>query len=720
MPRRSHVIALLVLAAGLAVSAAMAGLLFAATQGRDRQAFEADADVAQAAVLERIETSIALLRGAAGLFASQQDNVTPASFRAYMERVALREQYPGILGIGFSRRVPDDEREPLVGRLRAQGHPGFRIWPDGARDEVHAIVFLEPMDRRNSAAIGYDMYTNPVRREAMARARDDGHAVASGVVELVQEIDERKQPGFLIYLPVYRGGATPASVEARREQLVGFAYAPIRSVDFLSSAFAHEAAPRVAFDVRHGGADGVLLYARAPADPPAVPQFTLTRTVTVADQPWTFAFRSSRSFASTLVVPALAGATGALLSLALAALLWRGASARAAVQAALEREQVARSAAERANRMKDDFLATLSHEMRTPLNAIVGWAAVLKLDRLADAERRAGIDAIDRNAKAQARLIDDLLDMNRVMSGKLRMNVERVALAQVVEDAVDAVLPGAQEKGVLVVQAPVGPPLFVDADAARLQQVIWNLLSNAIKFTPAGGEVRVTLERDGNRARVVVADTGEGMAPEFVPSAFDRFSQGDSTSTRHHGGLGLGLAIVRELVALHHGSVRAHSDGPGKGATFVVELPLAAEPEASASPKVQADAMLDGLRVLVVDDEPDVRSLLQLVLEQRHALVACAASAREALALVPTFRPDVLVSDIGMPETNGYELMRSVARLPRGEGGDLPAVALTAYAREQDRKEAFAAGFRRHLVKPVAPGLLAVTVRGLADEARAA
>jgi signal transduction histidine kinase/ActR/RegA family two-component response regulator len=721
LQRRSFVPAILVLAAGLALTALVVSVLFVSAREHDRATFAANARTAQDAVVARIETSIALLRGAAGLFASQQEQVTVEGFRAYMARVALREQYPGILGIGFSRRLAPGEVDAFVASARAQGHAGFRVWPAEPRDEVHAIAFLEPTDERNRAALGYDMATNPVRRAAMDRARDTGRAAASGIVELVQEIDVRKQPGFLLYLPVYRGGATPASVDERRAQLFGFAYAPIRIGDFLSTAFQREQAPGLTFVVRHGGADDApVIYEHEAADAGDGPRFMLRTSADVAGQPWLFEFRSADTLAGSFAVPGLVGAAGVALSVALAALLWRGARARAAIEAAFAREQAARAQFELASRIKDDFLATLSHEMRTPLSAIVGWAAVLRMGGLAEADRIAGIEAIDRNAKAQSRLIEDLLDMNRVMTGKLGLKLQRIDVATVVEEAIDAVLPSAQAKGVAFVRRDPSAPLLVRADPARLRQVIWNLLTNAVKFTPRGGEVRVTLEAAGDRARIVVADTGEGIHADFLPHVFDRFAQADSTMTRHHGGLGLGLAIVRELVALHGGEVSASSPGPDQGSTFVVELPACGATEAAAAADVPANASIAGLRVLVVDDEPDVRDVLRLVLEQRHAVPLCVASAQEAIDALARFRPDVIVSDIGMPGTNGYAMMRRIRALPPERGGRVPAAALTAYVREEDRREALDAGFQRHLAKPVQPDLLAATVASLVAEAKAA
>jgi signal transduction histidine kinase/ActR/RegA family two-component response regulator len=724
MKRDPRFHAALVFAGGLAFTAFVVAMLAMTAAQRDRERFEANALAAQDVVLDRIETSIALLRGAAGLLASREVDPSVQEFRAYMNRLGLRELYPGILGIGYSRRIAPDERQALELELERQGHAGFHVWPEHARETWHSIVLLEPLDVRNRAAVGFDMYTHPVRRAAMERARDSGRAAASAIVELVQEIDARKQPGFLIYLPVYRGDGVPATVEERRSRLRGFVYAPIRGVDFLAGAFSHEKRPGVALRIRQESAPGAaqLLYQRDAGQDPDAARYRMQTRADVAGEPWRFEFWSSASLADSVAVPLLVAFAGLGISAALATLLWREYHARSAIQAALEREQAARGLAERSNRMKDEFLATLSHELRTPLSAIVGWASLLRSGRLSAAETGNALEVIDRNAKAQARLIEDLLDTNRIVSGKLRLDLHPIHPERALEAALETVLPLAGQKNVAVRKHVVTPGLLVRADSARLQQVIWNLVSNAIKFTPTGGRIDITIERAGPRMRLTVADTGEGIEPRFLELVFDRFAQADGSIARRHGGLGLGLAIVRELVALHGGSVRAHSGGPGSGATFVVELPLeSGDGEAAPDePQVAPPVQLEGVKVLVADDEPDARQLVSLLLEQRRAQVKCAQSAAEALAAMDDFEPDVLVSDIGMAEIDGYELMRRVRARPASRGGAVPAVALTAYARETDRQEAFRAGFQHFLVKPVTAEHLIAVVAELARRAREA
>ncbi len=391
----------------------------------------------------------------------------------------------------------------------------------------------------------------------------------------------------------------------------------------------------------------------------------------------------------------------------------------------LTREQQARAEAETANRIKDEFLATLSHELRTPLNPMLGWVQLLRRGRLDAATTARALETIERNVKTQAKLIEDLLDVSRIIAGKLCLDVRVVHLATIVEAAIETVRIAAEAKGIRI-EATLDRLLELPSgDPNRLQQVVWNLLSNAVKFTPGEGRIEVRLERAYSRAQILVKDTGIGISAEFLPYVFDRFQQANSSTTRTYGGLGLGLAIVRHLVELHGGTVQAESPGPGQGATFIVQLPIAAvgqqlrslEQEDSTNRDdvaFQSVPTLEGLRVLVVDDEADARELLIIALEQYGAQVTAALSASEALAVLKQLKPDVLVSDIGMPYEDGYVLIRQVRALAPEQGGQTPAVALTAYAREEERAQALASGFQFHVAKPVEPNELARIVANLA------
>jgi signal transduction histidine kinase len=381
---------------------------------------------------------------------------------------------------------------------------------------------------------------------------------------------------------------------------------------------------------------------------------------------------------------------------------------------------------EEANRIKDEFLATLSHELRTPLNAMLGWAQVLRSGKVDAPTTDRALEAIERNARAQAQLISDLLDVSRIITGKLRLELRPVELPRILDAALDSVRPAAEAKGIQLRVTPgqVSGPFAGDPD--RLQQVFWNLLSNAIKFTPQGGSVEARLRHtQEGMAELAVSDTGIGIQPDFLPYVFDRFRQAEGSTTRHHGGLGLGLSIVRHLVELHGGTVAVESPGEGQGSTFIVRLPVrlgaesarverrAGEPDPVRS-LVNDRELLAGLSVLVLDDEADTRDLLATVLEQHGARVTAVPSVPEVLDALDRERFDVLLSDIGMPGEDGYSLIRKVRARGADRGGSLPAAALTAYARAEDRLRALSAGFQTHLSKPIDPAELVATIAALA------
>jgi PAS domain S-box-containing protein len=389
--------------------------------------------------------------------------------------------------------------------------------------------------------------------------------------------------------------------------------------------------------------------------------------------------------------------------------------------------QTARDDAEQANRAKDDFLATVSHELRTPLNAIVGWSHMMRRNKFDEATTARAMETIERNAKSQARLIEDILDVSRIIMGKLRLDVHPVELAPVIEAAIDAVRPAAEAKEIRLqpILDPRASP--VSGDPNRLQQIVWNLVLNAVKFTPRGGRIQVRLERVNSHIEIIVSDTGQGIEAGLLPYIFDRFQQGDSSSTRMHGGLGLGLAIVRHLVELHGGTVHASSPGASQGTTFTVKLPLLiwhgkedgrVHPTAGRdSETLEQDSLLDGLKVLIVDDEPDTREMLKVMIERFGAEVKAGATSAEALDLLEQWRPNVIVSDIEMPGEDGYSLIKKIRALEPLRGGAVPAVALTAYARAEDRMRALSAGYQMHVAKPAEPFELALVIASLVGAA---
>ncbi|OKH36916.1 hybrid sensor histidine kinase/response regulator [[Phormidium ambiguum] IAM M-71] len=392
----------------------------------------------------------------------------------------------------------------------------------------------------------------------------------------------------------------------------------------------------------------------------------------------------------------------------------------------LVQEQTARAEAEKLNRLKDEFISTISHELRTPLNAILGWAHILRTTKVDEARMQRALETIERNARSQSQLIDDLLDISRIITGKIRLNVRAVDLWPVIEAAIETVRPAADAKNIRlqsVLDPAAGPVL---GDSERLQQIVWNLLSNAVKFTPKDGRVQVCLQRVNSHVEIIVADNGQGISAEFLPYVFDRFRQADNSITRSFGGLGLGLAIVRQLVELHGGTVYAESPGEGQGATFTIKLPLmpvrstTIEPE-RVHPSVEGSVpfdntlRLDGLRILIVDDDADMRDLLSYTLQVCGAQVTNTATAEEAISILTnsSIPQDILISDIGMPNEDGYTLLRRVRALKPEQGGTIPAIALTAFARTLDRTAALLAGFQSHVAKPVEPAELIAVIANL-------
>lgn len=386
----------------------------------------------------------------------------------------------------------------------------------------------------------------------------------------------------------------------------------------------------------------------------------------------------------------------------------------------------AKKLAEEATRAKDEFLAVVSHELRTPLNAILGWARMIKTGKLDEGTVSNGLDTIERNAKSQSQLIEDLLDFSRIISGNVRLDVEQVEPVAVAEAAVNVVRPAADAKNIsleAILDPKAGP---VSGDAERLQQILWNLLSNAVKFTPKGGRVQIRLARVDSSVEITISDTGQGISPEFLPYVFERFRQADNTITRRHTGLGLGLAITKHLIELHGGTIRAVSPGEEQGASFIIKLPVmivhdvippVTSPPSQPAIKPESDppklARLEGVRVLVVDDELDTRNLLEMILGESGAVIEVAVSAAQALEVLRLRKQDLLISDIEMPNEDGYSLIRRVRSLEDAQNGSIPAIALTAHARASDRMRALSAGFQLHMTKPVEPAELVVAIANL-------
>ncbi|HEY5619089.1 MAG TPA: CHASE domain-containing protein [Vicinamibacterales bacterium] len=698
------------------------GLYVAITiDARARAPFLNSAEGTRQQIEGRVNTYLEVTRAAAALFASSNET-NPAEFRAFVANLALPERYPGLEGIGFSQRIPRRDLGAVVRAISLDSGTNLRVAPRGNRPEYYPIVFLEPTDGQHRHPIGFDIWTDPVQRAAMERARDSGQPTLSAKVDATEPVEEGPSEGFILYVPIYRTGASIQTVDERRRALVGFVFSPFHSVAFFKNIVGDT--PSVAFEVY----DGVMpqpaaLLHRSTRDTDVL-QYQSTQLVHVAGREWLTIVTSLGG--AVVGFPSAARWTliaGMLLSVMLFVMTrvqvgaWESAAHHQTVLEASERalresesqlrdlvvrEREARTQAQEADRSKDEFLATLSHELRTPLNAVLGWLSMLRTGSLPEERRRHALEVIDRNARLQAHLIEDLLDVSRIVTGKMRLDLQPLTIASTASAVVDSLRPTADAGGVHLHAAIAPGSGAIHGDLARIQQIIWNLLSNAIKFTPRGGHVSVELNEEGSFVQLSVSDTGVGIAPEFLPHVFERFRQADSSTTRAHTGVGLGLAITRCLVELHGGSVEAHSEGLNQGARFVVRLPANAASTA-ASPagfEVPRSGRLAGVHILVVDDDADTRELLSEALGASGAHVTTADSARRAFEELVRKPADALISDIGMPGEDGLSLIRQVRAMP-GMHGRIPAIALTALAHDADRERAADAGFQMHLAKPV-------------------
>lgn len=994
-------------------------------------------------VRNRPRLYIEVLRAGTGLFAINP-NTNANQFHNFVERLELKNQYPGAQGIGYIARVKRDQKDSFISQRRTHDHNEFKIWPDTDREQYNPVVYFEPLDQRNYELVGYDMATDPPRRAAMEIARDTGLPAATGRVSLNHDGENTGASGFLIYAPIYENDRTPTTVEERREAVAGYVFSRFRAADFMKAILAIKNTTDIDVKLYDGlettNENLTFDTAKAAATITAANHrpFRAQSNVDIAGRQWTLVFSSRPEFVAakgnSLYYPVIGGVLISLLLFGLtrAQVKVRAATERTAselqlsesrvrktlsdreraeealreseeryrelienandivftldldgnvtsINSAVERltgfsreelshmnmrefltpgsdaaarqmtgrklageertnyevdvhakhgglvrleissrlafksgrpvgiqgvarditarraaeealrqadqralseyerlleristlsqalgtardllhifralrefavvsapcdgffvslydpvrdlrtacygwgdnqeidiselppmpitstgpnsiavrtgevvvtndymnatrkhlgvivgpdnglrpksslaapmsvmgriigtievqsyedkayrdehvtamrmaanlvavaienvrllnqESSARATAEESNRLKDEFLATVSHELRTPLTAILGWSRMLQSDSLDETMAANAVETIRRNAKAQSQIIDDILDVSRIITGKLAMELAPLELAPVIEAAADVVRPTAEAKGIRIETELPAHPMVVAGDSNRLQQIVWNLLSNAVKFTPSGGRVVLQAREVDSQVEIKVTDDGQGISQDFLPFVFDRFRQADSTTTRQHGGLGLGLAIARHLVEIHGGTIKATSDGTGKGSTFVVMLPrLGSSSKLSEAHRngemVQSGsptARLKGLRVLLVDDDEDTLRLMTAALNQGEAIVTAVSSAEAALETLKSETPDVLISDIAMPNEDGYQLLTKIRAFNLEHGRFLPALAITAYAREEDRVQALASGFQAYLAKPI-------------------
>jgi PAS domain S-box-containing protein len=712
------------------------GYIAVAAHLRDRIRFQGAVQDVSSSVEGRISTYTTLLHAGAGLFADD-DQESRRGFRAFVDRLDLPSRYPGVTGIGYLARVTDANRAALKRYMADQGLPDFQIEPAGDRAEYYPVIYFETSSPGAPDVVGQDRWLDPARRAAMEQARDYGVAVASAPVPTLGHTESAERRGVVIYEPVYRGGTVPKTVSARRENLIGFVFGPLRTGTIIDGIMRQQDRYHIGVRVYDAAGTGPQdrLYDKLPAMGRLTfgPQLETTSSITVAGRLWNLSFATGPEFyrESTARQLPLILAGGVILSLILFGAARSEARARTTAERAaaelrvseeelresearlrrlvdaniigiimagldgriieandafleivdyspadlragivtwrllksgehgptieriievtrrlgrhepfeaecirrdgrfvpvlvgtaflggrqnlvvaflldlterkhaerereqlLERERQAHAEAQAANRAKDAFLATVSHELRTPLNAILGWAKMLRMGQLEPGRQERALEVIERNAQTQVRLIEDLLDISRVTTGKLRLEMQTIDLGPVLLAALDSVRPAADAKGVTIETQLAPFPGLVMGDAERLQQVFWNILSNAIKFTPHGGDAVLSLQRVDDALEVRVADTGMGIPADFLPHVFEPFRQGDSSTTRAHGGVGLGLAIVRHLVELHGGTIRAESAGTGRGATFIIRLPVRAATELILPPGRETAAVV--------------------------------------------------------------------------------------------------------------------------------
>jgi signal transduction histidine kinase/ActR/RegA family two-component response regulator len=763
---------LLVAAAALLLTASATGLAWTSARNRDGARFENAVQSATDRITARMEIYIALLRGAGGMLAAGE--ISRADWRRYAGRLDVRVHYPGIQGIGYTRRVEPDSIDALVRRMRAQGAEGFRVWPDSARAEYHSILYLEPLDRRNQAALGYDMFTDPVRHEAMQRARDTGLAALSGRVTLVQEIEGPVQAGFLVYVPVYRGGEIPATMAARRVDLQGFAYAPFRAGDLFAGIFGTEKDPRVAFRVYDGrgtDAEHLLYDSRAEPDEPWPRSRLTTRgTVEIAGRTWTLVFVPTPAFGTGsrgALVPMVA-LSGLLVSVVLFGLSRSQAvaqreaerNARDTAELAAQRQEharelraqmeeahelnqelaaanraldTARAEAEEANRAKGQFLANMSHELRTPLNAIGGYADLLEMEirgPITDAQR---ID-LERIRYAQQHLlglINDVLNFAKLEAGRVTFRMEPVSVEAALQQVETLIAPLAQRRQVAYRRLGADAGVQVCADPDKLQQILVNLLSNAVKFTDAGGEVCTGWELRDDHVDLFVRDTGRGMPAARLDSIFEPFVQVDADLTRTSQGTGLGLAISHELACAMDGDLTVESE-EGVGSTFTLRLRPADAAEgsrreaapvdegrvpASWSARLERERRDGAATILLVEDNTDNRTIYRTILQHFDYRVLEARDGETGIRLAREHQPDLILMDISIPVIDGWEATKILKADERTSA--IPIVALTAHALAADRATAERVGCDGYLAKPVEPRRVVEEVQRLVGGAAA-
>jgi len=584
----------LVLAVTILLTLAITYMFYLSAKNKDSIRFTNEVNRLQLTIENKINLYIVLLKGGRGFIESNRV-ITRENFSEYVESLDLGKNYTGVQGIGYAKVVAADERAALTDKMKSEGFDDFQIFPAAEKDSYRVIVYLEPFDERNRKTVGFDMSSEANRREALDRARDSGEAASSGKVILIQENEVAVQPGFLIYLPIYKDGKLPASVEERSRNITGYIYSPFRAKDFLSEVQNEKFTSDVLLKIFDGEPNGENLLAQniEPQNETFQNQleesYAAQREMNVAGRKWIVQYNSLPAFAaqSSLGWSPLIFIIGTLFSFALFGMTYWEASARIKLQSTaadlyeaeqqkqglLEKEKAARLSAEQANKTKDEFIAVVSHELRTPLNAIAGWTRILKTEDLSDNTKKLALEKIEKNLRSQTKLVEDLLDYSQIVSGTLKLNDKEFNFSDMFENMFSQIEPTAREKSIEFLKDNQLNGHLVLGDEDKIKVVIHNLLTNAVKFTHSGGRVETAVMENDGAISLVVKDNGRGISPDFLPHIFDRFTQADASSTRSSGGLGLGLTIAHHIVKLHNGEILARSEGMGKGATFTMRVP---------------------------------------------------------------------------------------------------------------------------------------------------
>lgn len=581
----------LVLAVSLLVSLGATYLFYTSSENKDRVRFENDVTRLDATINNKIRIYISVLKSGRGFIETVKE-VNRETFRTYVNSLDLKNNYTGVQGIGYAKRIFSDEGDVLAQRMESEGYTNFKIFPQTSKDDFITILYLEPLNERNRRAIGFDMSSEPNRREAMDKARDTGEPVATRKIFLVQETEEDRQPGFLIYVPVYRDGNTnPQDVEERRRLLDGYIYSPLRTDKFLADVKRAATIEDIAVTIYEDSAAYENILAQTHSYVPDIGDDLKKQTdINIAGKKWVVEYKALPNFIekSSTGWTLLIFISGLIFSLLLFGMTYLESFARSRSERInselkksekekallFEKEQQARKFAEDASRAKDEFISVVSHELRTPLNTIAGWTRILQSENLAPQMKSQALEKIERNLRTQTKLVEELLDFSQIITGKSDLHSKSIEMSSIFEEVLAEVTPQATEKEVRIEISNSLNGQKVYADAERLKKAIENVVRNAIKFTPKSGTIYTEIKTHDENIEVKIRDHGSGINRKFLSQIFEGFSQADSSSTRKFGGLGLGLAIARHIIELHGGSIKAESEGEGKGSVFTITIPV--------------------------------------------------------------------------------------------------------------------------------------------------